>query len=250
MKRHVILWATGPILFAHPLAMAEGFDVVVREGYAPVSGYLQTPAGGNPGTTDKKRPTLKELGVDDVTYSDIDFHYQIDPYTPYAGIRLLSTDSSGFLEEDLTTQGQNFTKGEYFNHETSFNIYRFGVKRDFTYLKAKIEMAFMEFDYEFETDGATAKRSYIKSTVRLGAEKSFKFDKFEIVVESSGSIPLSNTPDIYSVGAMAKYYFVTNINIGMGVQYYYLNYEDNQSVPNHLRLEMQPALGLSLQCRF
>jgi hypothetical protein len=244
----VILLVTGLILLVHSLDRAEGLDVVVKEGYAPVSGYLQAPAGGNPGTSDMKRPTLEELGVDDITFTDIDFHYQRNLYTPYLGIRLMTADSSGALEQDLTTRGQNFIKGEYFSHETSFNIYRLGVKRDFTYLTANIELAFMDFNYEFRTAGASVERSYMKSSVRLGAEKSFTFDKFEIVVESSGSVPLSNTPDIYSVGALVKYYFTNNVNVGVGVQYFYLDYEDEQNVPNHLRLEMQPALSLSLQC--
>ena len=250
MKRHVILLVTSLILLVHSLALGEGFDVIIKEGYAPVSGYIQTPTGGNPGTTGMKRPTLEELGVDDVTYTDIDFLYHRDLYTPYLGIRLMTADSSGILERDLTTKGLTFLKGEYFNHETSFNIYRLGLKRDVTYLTAKVELALMDFNYEFKTAGASVERSYRKPTLRLGVEKSFTFDQFEIEIEASGSVPWPNTPDIFSVGALAKYYFTDNVNVGVGVQYFYLDYEDNQTSSNHLRLEMHPALSLSLQCRF
>jgi hypothetical protein len=250
MKRRVILLGTGLFLLTHSLALAEGLDIAVRQGYAPISGYLQTPAGGNPETSDVKRPTFRELGVDDATYTDIDFHYRKGRYAPYAAIRFMSADSSGALEKDLTTRGQNFLKGESYSQETSFNIYRIGVNRDFTYLTAKIELAFMDFNYEFKTAGASVERSYMKSAVRLGTEKSFKFDRLDIAVEASGSVPLSNTPDIYSVGMEAKYWLTEHVNVGVGVQYFYLDYEDNQDLPNHLRLEMQPALSGSLQYLF
>ena len=249
-KRSVILLAIGLLLPAHSVALADGFGIAVIEGYAPISGYLQTPAGGNPGTSDVKRPTFEELGVDDVTYTDIDVHYKTGRYVPYAAIRLTTADSSGALEQDLTTQGRSFLKGESYSHETTFNIYRLGLKRDLTYLTAGIEWALMDFSYELKTADASVDRSYVKSAARLCVEKSFKFDKLEIVVEASGSVPLSNTPDIFSVGTQVKYRLAERLNIGVGVQYFYLDYEDNQDLPNHLRLEMRPALSVSLQYLF
>jgi hypothetical protein len=250
MKRGVILLASGLLLPAQPVVLADEFGIAVTEGYAPISGYLQTPAGGNRGTSDEKRPTFRELGVDGATYTDIDLHYERGPYVPYVAMRFLTADSSGALEEDLTTQGQNFLKGEPYSQEASFDIYHLGLKRDLTYVTAKIELAFMDFDYEFKTPEASAERSYMKSAVRLGAEKTFKFDKLDVEVEASGSVPLPNTPDIYSVGAQVKYWIAEGLSVGVGVQYFYLDYEDSQDLPNHLRLEMQPALSVLLQYRF
>jgi hypothetical protein len=250
MKRGVILLASGLFLPPHSAALANGFGFAVTEGYAPISGYLQTPAGGNPGTSDRKRPTFKELGVDDATYTDVDLYYQRGPYVPYVAMRFLSADSSGILDENLTTQGQSFLKGEPYSQKTSFDIYRLGLKRDLTYFTPKIELAFMDFNYDFRTAGASAKRSYVKPAVRLGAEKSFNFDRLDVEIEASGSVPLSNTPDIYSVGVEVKYGIAEGLNVGVGVQYFYLDYEDNQDLPNHLRLEMKPALSLLLEYRF
>jgi hypothetical protein len=247
MKRQVILLV---ILQANSLALGDGFDAALREGYAHINGYLQTPTGGTPGTSDKKRPTFRELGVDDTTYTDVDLRYKMDPYAVYASARFTHIDSSGVLQKDLTTQGQNFMKGESYRHDTTFNIYHFGVQDDFGYLTGKIELALMDFNYKLRTAEASAERSYTKPGVRLGAEKSFKFDKLDIVVEASGSIPLPNTPYIYSVGAMVKYWLAESLNIGVGVEYFYLDYKDNQNLQNHLRLEMQPALSVSVQYMF
>jgi hypothetical protein len=39
--------------------------------YGPVHGRLQTPTGGNPGTTTRGRPTLNELGFDRAGIPDL-----------------------------------------------------------------------------------------------------------------------------------------------------------------------------------
>jgi len=250
MRKYIILLVAGLLLLIPSNASADEFGISVKQGYAPISGHLQTPAGGSPGTSDMKRPIFKELDVDHAAYTDVDLYYRSRKYTPYIGLRLMNVDSSGFLEKDLTTRGQTFLEGESYEHETSFNIYRFGAKYDFVYLSPKVELAVMDFDYQFGSTGIQVKRSYAKSAVRLGAEKTFKIDALDIMFEASGSIPLSDTPEIYTVTAGVKYWFSEYVNIGLDVQYFYLDYEDDQDLPNHLRLEMQPAVSFSLQYRF
>jgi hypothetical protein len=232
------------------VAWPDEFGISVKQGYAPVSGYLQTPAGGKPGTSDIKRPAFKELDIDDTSYIDIDLYYESGDYTPYIGVRLIDIDSSGILEKDLTTRGQTFLKDESYDHKTSFNIYRLGLKYDVAYLSPKLELAVMDFDYRLESGGIQVKRSYAKSAVRLGAEKRFSVDTVDVIFEASASVPLPNTPQIYTVGAVAKYWFTDHVNVGLDVQYFYLDYEDSQDLPNHVRLEMQPAVSVFLQYRF
>jgi hypothetical protein len=105
----------------------------------------------------------------------------------------------------------------------------------------------MDFSYELETQGISIERSYAKPAIGVGAEKTFKINAFDITIEACGSIPLSNTPNIYTAGAGIKYWFVEHSNVGLEVQYFYLDYEDDQDLANHLRLEMQPVIcALSL----
>lgn len=250
MRRLVILLVAGFLLIIPSVARADGFGISVKQGYAPISGYLQTPAGGNPGTSDIKRPTFKELDIDDTSYTDIDLYYKRRNFTPYIGVRLIDVDSSGILEKDLTTRGQTFLKGQSYDHKTSFNIYRIGTKYDLAYFSPKVELAVMDFDYKLESTGIRVRRSYSKSTVRLGAEKIFSLDVLDIIFEASWSVPLTNTPEIYTAGAVVKYWFLENVNVGLDVQYFYLDYEDDQDLPNHLRLEMKPAISVFLQYRF
>ena len=250
MRQYVDLLVTCLFFLAPSIVSADEFGFSFKHGYAPISGYLQTPAGGQPGTSDMKRPTFEELDVDAAVYMDIDLYYKSNKYTPYIGLRLMDIDSSGILEKDLTSRGQTFLKGGYFDHETSFNIYRFGTKYDLTYFSPKIEFALMDFDYQFESAGILVERSYMKSAVRLGAEKTIRIDALEIMLEASGSVPFSNTPEIYTVTTEVKYWFVEYFNVGVELQYFYLDYEDDQNLPNHLRLEMRPAISLFLQYSF
>jgi hypothetical protein len=53
-------------------------------------------------------------------------------------------------------------------------------------------------------------------------------------------------PEIYTVGAGAKYWLTEYVGVGATVQYFYLDYEDDQELPNHLRLEMRPAVSFAL----
>src|SRR2546426_5913447 len=60
---------TRAILAADRVAPAEGankfhFSLEGMWLYGPVSGHMQTPSGGQPGTTSSKRPTLSEMGID------------------------------------------------------------------------------------------------------------------------------------------------------------------------------------------
>lgn len=250
MRNLFTIFFAGLFSLNSSFASAEGFGISVKQGYAPISGYLQTPAGGKPGTSDIRRPTFKELDIEDTTYTDIDLYYRSRKYTPYIGLRLMDIDSSGLLNKDLTTRSRLFLEGEYYDMETSFNIYRFGTKYDLKYISPKAEFTLMDFDYEIESAENKVERAYTKSTIRLGAEKAFSLDALDVVVEASGSIPISNMSEIYTVGAAVKYWLAEYINIGLDVQYFYLDYEDDQDLPNHLRLEMQPAISFSLQYRF
>src|SRR5258706_11769400 len=40
--------------------------------FSPVTGYFQTPDGGQPGTTSIKRPTLKEMGIKHANLIDVE----------------------------------------------------------------------------------------------------------------------------------------------------------------------------------
>src|SRR5690348_6400664 len=44
--------------------------------YGPIRGNIQTPLGGEPGTTSSHRPTLKEIGIDDTSVWDVNGEFR------------------------------------------------------------------------------------------------------------------------------------------------------------------------------
>jgi len=60
----------------------------------------------------------------------------------------------------------------------------------------------------------------------------------------NASIPLSNTPTSYDGAFGVRRYFPKGFFLGLEAKYGYLDYEDNQELPNHLRLWEEPSLML------
>src|SRR4051812_40851366 len=73
--------------------------------YGPVKGKLQTPTGGNPGTTTNNRPTLKELGFEHASVPDVSGTADFGNHRVYAGYRFLRLSGSSTLDQPLISQG-------------------------------------------------------------------------------------------------------------------------------------------------
>jgi hypothetical protein len=98
-------------------------------------------------------------------------------------------------------------------------------------------------------------RSYSKGCVRLGLESRYRFTRVVgVSLNADGSVPISNTPQIATLTGGVEFDLWPGsrrvhprLFLGGGVQR--IEYEDNQTVPNHFRVELGPfvttGLGLS-----
>ncbi|MBI5560583.1 MAG: hypothetical protein HY883_04855 [Deltaproteobacteria bacterium] len=232
------------------LGLGAGFGVRASVGFAPVDGYLQTPAGGKPETSDVKRPTLADLGIRHTVFTDFEASWTNARYIVYIGSRFINISKTGVLEKDLLSRTQ-FHAGEKFDAKIKFNLYRAGIKRRFKYFAPKTEYTVMDFSYRLDTGRACMERAYMKSAVRAGAEGQYDFGTAGARLEFASSIPLPNTPTIFTTGAEFRYWLVPGrFSLGAGLSYLYLDYEDYQEFSNHLRLEMKPILTVSTELRF
>ncbi len=256
-----ILWPGG--------AAAYDLEVGSSLNWGPVKGYLQTPAGGTPGTSDIKRPTLEELNIDDATFGDYWARVTRGRHRLEVGTQLIQLSESrnetgagtGTLAEPLMSRTL-FSAGEAFRSEVSFDWYRAGyayglVDREQGWsLWPRVEFAMLDFIYELETDDTTIERSYSKFTPRLGGELSYRWGGgAEISLDLASSIPVSNTPTIMTAmleGSIPLYSgdLLKELRLFAGTGWLYIDYEDNQELPNHLRLETTPRLTVGLKGRF
>src|SRR6266566_929454 len=79
--------------------------------WGPVSGYLQTPSGGQPGTTSRHRPTLEELGIDTASIFDGEIRPGVGDHELYVGGQWIRMSEDATLDEDLISQGNTFAAG-------------------------------------------------------------------------------------------------------------------------------------------
>ena len=95
-------------------------------------------------------------------------------------------------------------------------------------------------------------RAYAKPAVRLGGELDWRWtQRLSMRARAFESLPISNTPSILTLGLRAFYCLIDSqenpLDAYVGVSYHRIDYEDDQTVPNHIRAEMGPMLegGLS-----
>src|SRR5439155_17594602 len=69
--------------------------------FGPVDGFLQTPAGGRPGTSSRHRPTFDELGIDDVAFYDTRLDVQWHRLRVYGGYQFMRLNESETLSRPL-----------------------------------------------------------------------------------------------------------------------------------------------------
>lgn len=228
--------------------------------YGRAEGFLQTPAGGVPGSSSHGRPTLKELGIDDAVFYDMAVFVQRRHYCLYAGYQLIGLDGTGTLSESLISRGVTFPAGTRVQTQTDLDWLRVGAGWKFDFLDHRLavtpqaEFGLLDFHYELAGGGEAVERSYAHGCFRLGLEAQYRFSPVvSLRAGGGGSVPISNTPQITTITGgieldpwAGRRRFRPLFFLGAGAQR--IEYEDNQALPNHFRVDMEPffAAGLGL----
>jgi hypothetical protein len=235
----------------------------------PANGYVQTPAGGQSGTTSARRPKLDEIGIDTATIYDVAGATTFGPHQLYLGAQFIRLSGNATLDQPLVTQGQTFPAGTPVSSELTLDWYRAGYRYAFTFdtdsrpgdellLAPSVGAALLDFHYRLHSrDGAgpTADRSYSKLSPQLGLDAEYALTpRLSLVGDVLCSVPLSNTPFILSAELAAKYRVIdtphADLDALLGVAYEHISYEDNQSTPNHVNVDLGPMLLLGLTFHF
>jgi hypothetical protein len=231
--------------------------------YGPISGYLQTPSGGTPGTTSDKRPTFEELGMDNVGIIDAAVAAGKGAHDLYVGARIVRLQSDTTLDETLISQNQTYPAGSSVEADVKLDWYRAGYRHRFYYLydeKAYIgvypalELGLFDFHYQLQgQDGTSTDRKYLHGTMRLGVESEWRpAGRFSVSAGIHSSIPVPTF--IFSVHATGKYQLWAQDSRGgtvfLGVAYDLIDFEDSQEVPNHIRAEMGPMIQIGFEIGF
>src|SRR5882724_5812825 len=79
--------------------------------YGPVKGFIQTPAGGQPGSTSHNRPRLGELGIDAASVGVVNVSGEWGAHEAFVGAEIIRLGGTGTLRSDLVTHGTTFAAG-------------------------------------------------------------------------------------------------------------------------------------------
>ena len=224
--------------------------------YGPIRGYAQTPLGGTPFSTSDKRPKFDELGIDMMTMVNLSLSAGMDSHYLYGSAHLVNLNGKNTLDGELIFHGRVYPAGTRVRSDVKLNWYEIGYQYNIYFGKEPMNLrmaptvafALWDFSVELESSNGRDGRSYMKGTPRVGLDfEWFPAKRFSVSGKAIGSLPFNHLPNIYTVGLVGKYNLVEisrlKILLFIGVEYNWIDFKDNQTVPNHVKANMGP-LGL------
>ena len=230
--------------------------------YGDVDGFVQIPAGGAPGSTSARRPTLDELGIDSGSVYDIAGAAQKDRHIINLGARLTTLDGSGTLTQDLTSQNEFYPAGTQVESDIQLNWYRLGYLYEIplvpaqdgsqVFLSPGVQAILLDFDYELNGDGGQrSKRGFTKGGVRLGGTARWQTsERFSLDALAYLGVNLGSTADISSFEIVGRYSFSKLFSAFGGVAWDQIEFEDSQTVPNRIDIDFCPMAVVGIRFDF
>jgi hypothetical protein len=107
--------------------------------------------------------------------------------------------------------------------------------------------ALLDFSYDLKSPGAQASRAYRVGAARLGVEGVLRLDHgFSLELEGSASLPIPHVPQLAGVTGRAAWALPAlgpvhaALFLGCGARW--INFEDAQTLPNHIDVRAGPLL--------
>jgi hypothetical protein len=232
--------------------------------YGAVHGFVQTPRGGSPGTTNNKRPTLKEMDIKYAAMGDVSLTAGLRNHAIYSGARLVQLKGENVLDSTLISHGMTFPAGSSVKGNVQLNWYQVGYQHRFFYsngqgtsfgLNPAVGFALLDFKYKLEGGGSLADRSYMKVAPQIGLDWEWKpKGRFSVTGGVWGSLPIYDMPFILSTEVVGNFRLWGKGGsrglLFLGIGYDRVEYKDKQEVPNHIKADIGPEFIGGLQIRF
>jgi hypothetical protein len=249
-----------------PAAAADGFwgSVDVSGRYGPTDGFFQTPKGGTGGTTDVRRPSVEDLELEDVLIPAFSLGVGYGSHGIVLGGELLRLNGHDDLERGLTSYDQAFPSGTPVESEIKLDWYyaaygyRFQVDLDtagWLAIEPQAGVALWTFDYSLEAADFRARRAYEKASPLVGLTLDWRpLPDFDVQGRLTSTVPVGTAPLILAADVTFGFRLWGSPDHGgriyAGAGYEEIDYEDAQTVPNHIRLQIAPVLLLGLRIGF
>lgn len=260
-----ILCVSCPLLAAAP-GEAEELPWKILGSYsdASVDGYLQTPSGGQPGTSSARRPTFDELNAEPSRMYELQVRYGTERHQLLVGSHIVRHHTIARLSQELISQQSDFAAG---------TVTDLDLKSDWSELRyihrvSEIDLlgrpldirltgglVWFDFDYQLSGDSVLAHRAYSKVGYTLGMDYVWSLsDRFSLEGRVIAPLPVSNTPRYWSAGVDARYAIARGrrgrLTLLTGVGMNDVTYRDNQELSNFIKLTQEPAIRIGMELAF
>lgn len=236
------------------------FSLDAAASYGNLTGFVQVPSGGEPGTTSANRPTLREIGLQDAVGWEVGGRARWRHVLVYGGYSALDPDGSGTLTEPLISHGVSFAAGSPFHSSLRLDVahvgagWRFDLPAERVTLAPVVEFALLDFSYSLSTPSARASRAYAAGACRLGGEGTLELGHgFELGFRGVASLPIAHMPQLAAIDGRVSYRFDVGrllrgrVFLGTGMRWF--DFHDHQQVPNRIQVRTGALLrgGLSIE---
>ena len=134
--------------------------------------------------------------------------------------------------------------------------YKFELANHRLELFPKADVALLDFSYKLNGGGEAVDRSYSKGCFRIGMEGKYRcFGPVSLRLDAEASVPISNTPQIAVFTGDVEFDLLRRskrfhpvVFVGGGWQR--IEYEDNQTLPNHIKADFGPFVTAGLGMSF
>ena len=228
--------------FAATVAGADGF---IELGGGPLrqSGFLQTPAGGQPSTASHQRPSFGELALDEGAHGWLAGGVDFGGYRLRVRYDTSSDDGDTRLATALTSQGRTFATAESLRASVSFDGLALAVTRSFEWDGMFAEVggraAWTEFDLAIRgSGGETVDRRYTVNSLGLVGIIGRHVGKRLSVAASLVLSPSFDGGGVHHVfEPRATLLVADRVRLAAGLRLERFRYDDShkQALPNRLR---------------
>jgi hypothetical protein len=248
-------------------ARVPGMDVRLRAEMraGPITdGYVQTPIGGQPGTTSPKRPTFDEVGAKTAWAPSADLRFAFGHHRVHAGGTWWVLHGDETLQEDLLTHGDPiYPAGTFMSSGTEFLSmwlgYGYALQLGSTPGRLTLTPGAGLYGhaqaYEVSGDGRTSTRDFSSFSPMLDAELIWHpggriHVSAELRLVMDDALGLSSPTDGIDAAVRLHLDLWRDANVFFGVGYSRWDHHDEQQVPNDSSFEVAPWFSVGCEFRF
>lgn len=232
------------------------FMAYISGNWAPLSGYLQIPAGGVPGSSSIARPRLSEIGINQSPFFETGAVFDSGILGIYGIYQYLRPTGNRILDQNITTHGINIIQGTSISTDNKFDLYRIGIFHSFGLFNFSIypelEGTLLNFNYQISTPAVATSRGFNSLTFRVGLGASLQLTSF-VGFMASAETSIPNVMNLQVQTAKAEVDFTVyqqlmfQLKLFGNVGYERIYFEDHQTLPNKIDVRAFPVVAVGIR---